>query len=331
MRMKMFLPILLPAEPRPWAAHAAATGHLPTPARPMNPLWERRQSCPRQPAATDSRTRVPALRLFGGTRRDCERGGAAQARGFAGRVALATRPPMAFTLIELLVVIAIIGILAALLFPGLNAVKEKQRKATARLEMAQISVAIREYESRYSRLPLDVRTLLAAPTLANKDVVFGLEQTSLLGLGSYPENAFPTNSGLMAVLLDEPILANLGHQLNPQQQKFLSGVKTTSEPNKPGLSTIDYQWRDPWGRPYAISLDLNGDGVVRDPVFGAIDSVLGSTTPGLTPFTVQALGKTYYQFRGSVMVWSVGKDGKVDVTKSAKQDVNKDNVLGWRE
>ena len=37
-----------------------------------------------------------------------------------------------------------------------------------------------------------------------------------------------------------------------------------------------------------------------------------------------------YEFSGNVMVWSLGPDGKADVAKSAKTDVNKDNVLSWQ-
>jgi len=34
--------------------------------------------------------------------------------------------------------------------------------------------------------------------------------------------------------------------------------------------------------------------------------------------------------RGTVMIWSLGPDGKADATVSAKGEPNKDNVLGWQ-
>ena len=43
--------------------------------------------------------------------------------------------------------------------------------------------------------------------------------------------------------------------------------------------------------------------------------------PG-SPFT--------FGVRASVMVWSMGPDGKADPNQKANQGVNKDNILSWR-
>lgn len=59
----------------------------------------------------------------------------------------------AFTLIELLIVIAIIGLLAALLFPALNAAIDSARKAQAKNDVTQIATAVIAYETEYGRLP----------------------------------------------------------------------------------------------------------------------------------------------------------------------------------
>lgn len=58
-----------------------------------------------------------------------------------------------FTLIELLVVIAIIVILAAILYPVFQSVREKARQAQCRANLHQIAVALREYRDRYNRYP----------------------------------------------------------------------------------------------------------------------------------------------------------------------------------
>jgi len=60
----------------------------------------------------------------------------------------------AFTLIELLVVIAIIAILIALLLPAVQAAREAARQAQCRNNMKQIGLAILNYESAHSRLPM---------------------------------------------------------------------------------------------------------------------------------------------------------------------------------
>jgi len=59
----------------------------------------------------------------------------------------------AFTLMELLVVISIIGILAGLLFTGLNSAMNAAKKTSAKNQVIQIATAIAAYESEYGHLP----------------------------------------------------------------------------------------------------------------------------------------------------------------------------------
>jgi prepilin-type N-terminal cleavage/methylation domain-containing protein len=65
----------------------------------------------------------------------------------------AIRNRSAFTLIELLVVIAIMGILAALIFPVLNAVKKRQYINHTQAEMALLETAIERYKAAYGFYP----------------------------------------------------------------------------------------------------------------------------------------------------------------------------------
>jgi prepilin-type N-terminal cleavage/methylation domain-containing protein len=76
------------------------------------------------------------------------------AAGYDGRAA--ARPYLlAFTLIELLVVIAIMGVLAALLFPVVGAVKKRQYINHTQAEMAQLETAIDRYKAAYGFYPPD--------------------------------------------------------------------------------------------------------------------------------------------------------------------------------
>jgi prepilin-type N-terminal cleavage/methylation domain-containing protein len=65
-----------------------------------------------------------------------------------------TRSRRAFTLVELLVVIAIIAILVALLLPAINAAREAARRNQCINKVRQLAVAIANFESGYTRLPL---------------------------------------------------------------------------------------------------------------------------------------------------------------------------------
>ena len=62
-------------------------------------------------------------------------------------------PWAAFTLVELLAVIAIIGLLAALLLPAVQAVREASRRATCSNNLAQLGKAIQIYESANGHFP----------------------------------------------------------------------------------------------------------------------------------------------------------------------------------
>lgn len=75
----------------------------------------------------------------------------------------------AFTLVELLVAIAIIAILAALLFPGINAPKGNARRAICMSNLRQISVGIRLYLDDQSNAPLGNTNATHTPFLSWTD------------------------------------------------------------------------------------------------------------------------------------------------------------------
>ena len=272
------------------------------------------------------------------------------------RLTRAGREPLAFTLIELLVVIAIIGILAAMLLPVLGRAKVAAKVKIAQLEMGKIVNAIHEYESTYNRFPVSSNAMSAAGAVQpGEDFTFG---TFGLGPGiktpppgspapvlavdgngaslSYQTN----NSEIISVLLDMETFPNngaptinKGHLKNPQRNPFLNATRV-SDNTSPGIGN-DLVFRDPWGTPYIISLDLNYDEKTRDSFYRMKSvSQANPAQPANGYFglvnSMQPFRPNFYEANNKVMVWSAGPDKMIDPNAPANQGANKDNVLSWK-
>jgi type II secretory pathway pseudopilin PulG len=215
----------------------------------------------------------------------------------------------------MLVVIAIIGILAGILLPVVLQMKGKAKVQMAAKEIAELAAAIHAYEATYSRFP----------TVANagsSDATFGL---------SNPDS----NAEIIAILRATDISGknyNKDGIRNPQKQNFLMGPRPARDTASPGIDANGV-YRDPWGRPYIISMDLNYNQRVRDDFYSKPSTEDdGSGTHGLTGLVKDPEKKEgdLFVLIGDVMVWSTGPDGTYTPGAKANLSANADNIPGWK-
>jgi prepilin-type N-terminal cleavage/methylation domain-containing protein len=258
-----------------------------------------------------------------------------------------------FTLVEFLIVVVAIAVLTGFLMPAISRTGSKVRKNKAAGEVRQLADAILAFRKEYNRWPVSPETLAAHArkkysgtefSAGTPDWVFGNYETAdskkqsplpvvntatgyQLLADPNPEFRETNNSEVVAVLMDiieifhgsgriqdpdftkRPI--NADHSLNPKKLRFLQApIVERYQPNG-----VDKRgtYRDPWGRPYIVILDLDSDGRFLSPFPASVPS--GSDR---RHFVSQTVG-----------VLSAGPDGRFDLASAQDAPSNHDNVYSW--
>ena len=149
-----------------------------------------------------------------------------------------------------------IWLIAVIILPMLAPPFREQPISRVKVDISELATAITSYQADYQHWPCDISD-------TNGDVTFGISADEIKDFRPVAgTRVVASNTDSIVVLMDLNQGVNTGHRLNPRQTRYLN-ARINGEKG-PGVWTNDFQFRDPWGNPYVISLAANGDGVVRD-------------------------------------------------------------------
>lgn len=185
----------------------------------------------------------------------------------------------AFTLIELLAVIAVIGLLAALLFPGLSAARNSANKAKTRVQFSQWAAAIEGFRTEYGYYPAFHSSGLVNPPGQNAD----------------PASLHLFHDLLAAKRRDGSALPAYTSSTDPQhpeaQNRKLIGLCSFSDSDLTNTdSSAPNLIRDAFGNTeLAVLVDKNLDGVINSADYGSALPAVNGLRPPAQDFSASGI------------------------------------------
>lgn len=164
-----------------------------------------------------------------------------------------------FTLIELLVAIAILGVLAVITIPALSKALSSAKKARAMREVTELDGAIKRFIGEYGKPPLPRGKKIGEP-----DQEFtGESQADILQILMNLDDGWGVEERntrqLVFLELDPASFGTKTQRHNPgESQPCVECMLKAGDP-----------YRDPWGKPYGVLLDMNMDDRITGLPYGA--------------------------------------------------------------
>ena len=234
----------------------------------------------------------------------------------------------AFTLIELLAVIGIIGVLAALLFPAIKLALQKAEIAQAQNDVKNIETAVKSFYIEYGKWPNgNAGTFdFSYGAFRATGSTYGPSYPSVAGQSGYCENhwlmqvlqAIQDNNGTLCGNGGTPTFTTTP----PVNSRGIVFINIPAKSLKPSTDNVNpaapvwFDYVDPWGNPYQITLDTTYDNICSNLANAGING-----NPAVTP---AGTGSVACVSNYTAVVWSFGPQGPYGTHTSAK-----DWVTSW--